>query len=119
MVIKSSWILCFCEEEELAHNEEFNISPYKVTCLHQEDQVRVTKDFYSSSFLVSSHESLCFKSISSCPLNKEPQTHKLSIHALTLDPTLRNPKSRPKKFDGSFPMAKEVNNEPQDSPSQV
>jgi len=26
--------LCFCELEEVAHNEEFNISPYKVTCLH-------------------------------------------------------------------------------------
>jgi len=45
--------LCFCEEEKLAHNEEFNISPYKVTCLHQEDQAEVTKDFYSSSFLIS------------------------------------------------------------------
>ena len=29
--------VCFCEEEELAHNEELNISLYKVICLHQED----------------------------------------------------------------------------------
>ena len=42
------------------------------------------------------------------------QTHKLSIHALTLDPTLRNPKVRPKKFDGSFPMAEEDKNKPQE-----
>ena len=47
------------------------------------------------------------------PLNKEPQTHKLSIHALTLDPKSRNRKVRPKKFEGSFPVGEEVNNEPQ------
>jgi len=94
--------LCFCQEEELTHNEEFKICRYKVTCLHREDQVEATRDFYSSSFLVSSHEPLRFKTLNSCPLNKEPQTHKLSIHALTLDPTSRNPKSRPKKFDGFF-----------------
>ena len=52
----------FCEEEEPARKEEFNTSPYQVTCLHQEDQVEITRDFYSSSFLVSSHESLCFES---------------------------------------------------------
>jgi len=37
--------LCFCEEEELTHNEEFKISPYRIPCLHQEDQVEVTRDF--------------------------------------------------------------------------
>jgi len=104
----------FCEEEELAHKEEFNTSPYKVTHLHQEDQVEIIRDFYSSSFLVSSHESLCFESQNSCPLNKEPQIHKLSIHALTLDPTSTTPNVRPKKFDDSFPMAEKVNNEPQE-----
>jgi len=52
----------FCEDEELAHKEEFYISPHKVTCLHQEDHVKITRDFHSSSFLVSSHESLCFES---------------------------------------------------------
>jgi len=76
-----SSFLSLCEDEELAHKEEFNFSPYKVTCLHQEDHVKITRDFHSFSFLVSSHESLCFESQNSCPLNKEPQTHKLSIHA--------------------------------------
>jgi len=104
----------FCEEEDIANKEEFNISPYKVACLHQEDQVEITRDFYSSSFLVSSHESLYFESQNACPLNREPKKHKLSIHALTLDPTSRNPKVRPKKFDGSFSMAEKVKNEPQE-----
>jgi len=44
--------LCFWQEEELAHNEEFNTSRYKDTCLHQDDQVEVTRDDYSSSFPV-------------------------------------------------------------------
>jgi len=34
--------LSFCEEEKLAHKEEFHVSPYKATCLCQEDQVEVT-----------------------------------------------------------------------------
>jgi len=25
------------EQEEFAHKEEFNMSPYKFTCIHQED----------------------------------------------------------------------------------
>ena len=54
--------LSFGEGEELAQKEEFNISPYKVTCLLQADHVEITRDFYSSSFLVSSHESLCSES---------------------------------------------------------
>jgi len=77
-------------------------------------KVEATRDSYCSSFLSSCRESLCFKSLNTCPLNKEPQTHKLSIHALTLKPTSRNPKLTPKKFDGSFPMAEEVNNEAQE-----
>ena len=36
------------------------------------------------------------------------------MHAFTFDPTSRNLTVRPKKFDGSFPMAEEVNNEPQE-----
>jgi len=48
-----------------------------------------------------------------CPLNNEPQTHKLSIDAVTLDSFEKNPKVRPKNFDGSFPKAEEVKNEPQ------
>jgi len=76
--------------------------------------IKVIRNIYCSSFPVSSSESLCFESLNSCSLNKEPQTHKLPIHALSLDPTSRNPKLRPKKFNGSFPMAEEVNNEPQE-----
>jgi len=60
--------LSFCEDEELAYKEEFNISPYKVACIHQEDHVEIARDFHSSSFLVSSHESLCPKPQNSCPL---------------------------------------------------
>ena len=60
--------LSFCEDKELAHKEEFNISLYKVTCLHQEDHVEIARDFHSSSFLVSSRESLCSKPQNSCPL---------------------------------------------------
>jgi len=85
-----------------------------VTCLLQEDHVEITRDFHSSSFLVSYHESLCSESQNSCPLNKEPQTHELSILALGVNSKSRNPKVRPKKFDGSFPLDKEVNNEPQE-----
>ena len=59
--------LSFCEDEELAHKEEFNISPCKVTCLHQ-DHVEITRDLHSSSFLVSSYESLCAESRNSLPL---------------------------------------------------
>jgi len=103
--------LSLCDDEELACKEEFNISPYKVTCLHQEDHVEIRRDFQSSSFLVYYHDSLCSGSQTSCAVNKKPQTHNLSIHALTLVSKSRNPKVRPKKFDGSFPIAKEVNNE--------
>ena len=55
-----------------------------------------------------------FKYLNFCPLKKKPQTHKLSTHALTLHSTSRNPKERPKKFGGSFPMAEEINTEPQE-----
>ena len=44
--------LSFCEEEKLAHKEEFHASPYKATCLYQEHQIEVIRDFYSLSFLV-------------------------------------------------------------------
>ena len=53
------------------------------------------------------------------PLNKEPQTHKLSIHALTLGSSSKNPEQRPKKFDGSFAVAEEVQNEPQKKSEMV
>jgi len=44
----------FCEEEELPCKEELHLSLYQALCFHQEDKVEVTRDFYSSSFLVSS-----------------------------------------------------------------
>jgi len=89
------------------------------TCVRQEHQVKVKRGFYYSSFLVSSRESLCFKSLNFCPLNKEPQTHKLSIHALTLDPLSKNPKVRRKKFGDSFPMPEDVKNEPPEKSEMI
>ena len=55
-----SVLLSFCEEEELTYKEELHISPYKTTCFHQEDKLEETTDFYSSTFLVSSHISHLF-----------------------------------------------------------
>ena len=98
----------FCEEEELACKEELHLSPYNINHFHQEDQIEVTRDFHSSSLLVSYHKSLCFKPFHPWPQNNKPQTRKCFIQALTYDFTSRNPKVRPKKLDGSFPMAEKV-----------
>ena len=98
----------FCEEEELACKEELHLSLYNIKYFHQEDKVEVTRDFYPSSLLVPSHKSLWFRPIHPWPQNKKPQTHKCFVQALTHDFTSQNPKVRPKKFDGSFPMVEKL-----------
>ena len=69
----------FCEEEELTCKEELHLSLYNIKYFHQEDKVEVTRDFRSSSLLVSSHKSPCFQPFHPWRQNNKPQTHKCFV----------------------------------------
>jgi len=68
----------------------------------------VIRDFYSSSVLLFSHESLFFQFFHPWPQNEEPQAYKCFSYTFIHDSTSRNPKVGLKKLDGSFPMVEKV-----------